>query len=84
MNLVAECTTTSAPYSSGLTRYGVANVESTTSGMLCLCATFAIASISTTSEFGFPKVSIYTSFVLSLIAASISATFGFTNVVSIP
>ena len=58
INFVAECTTISAPYSIGLTRYGVANVLSTTSGILCLCAIFARASMSTTSEFGFPSVSI--------------------------
>ena len=55
MNFVAECTTISAPYSIGRTRYGVANVLSTTSGILCSCAIFATVSISTTSEFGLPK-----------------------------
>ena len=58
MNFVAEWITISAPYSIGLTRYGVANVLSTRSGILCACAIFAIASISTTSELGLPRVSI--------------------------
>ena len=65
MNFVAECTTISAPYSIGLTRYGVANVLSITSGILCACAISAIFSISTTSELGFPNVSINTALVLS-------------------
>lgn len=85
MNLVAEWTTISAPYSIGLIRYGVPNVLSTTNGILCLCAIFAILSISTTSEFGFPKDSIYTAFVFSCIAASISSKLcGFTKVDVIP
>ena len=63
----------SAPYSIGLTRYDVANVLSITNGILCACAIFAIFSISTTSEFGFPSVSINTAFVFSLIADSISS-----------
>ena len=56
MNFVAECNTISAPCSIGRTRYGVANVLSTISGIPCLCAIPAIFSISTTSEFGFPSV----------------------------
>ena len=85
MNFVAECTTISAPYSIGLTKYGVANVLSTTNGILCSWATLAKASISTTSELGFPKVSIYTAFVLSLIAFLTSSILsGSTNVVVIP
>ena len=36
-----------------------------TSGILCLCAIFARASMSTTSEFGFPSVSIKIAFVFS-------------------
>ena len=55
----------SAPCSIGLTRYGVANVLSITSGILCACAISAIFSISTTSELGFPNVSINTALVLS-------------------
>ena len=58
MNFVAECTTISAPCSIGLIRYGVPNVLSITSGILCACAILAIASISTTSELGLPSVSI--------------------------
>ena len=38
MNLVAECTTTSAPCSNGRQRYGVARVESTTRGTPAACA----------------------------------------------
>ena len=41
MNLVMACTTTSAPYSIGRSRIGVATVLSTISGTPCLCATFA-------------------------------------------
>ena len=55
----------SAPCSIGLTRYGVANVLSITSGILCAGAIYAIFSISTTSELGFPNVSINTALVLS-------------------
>ena len=57
INFVAECITISAPCSIGRTRYGVANVLSTTSAMPCLCAIFATASISGISLFGFPSVS---------------------------
>ena len=75
----------SAPCSIGLTRYGVANVLSITSGILCACAISAIFSISTTSELGFPNVSINTALVLSLIAFSTSSKLnGSTNVVEIP
>lgn len=42
MNFVAECNTISAPCSIGRTRYGVANVLSTISGIPCLCAIPAI------------------------------------------
>ena len=38
-NLLAECTTTSAPCSIGRSRYGVVRVESTTSGTPCAWAT---------------------------------------------
>ena len=71
MNFVAEWTTISAPYSIGRTRYGVANVLSTMSGIPASCAMSAIFSISTTSELGFPSVSISIAFVFSLIAALI-------------
>jgi len=49
--------TISTPYSIGRTRYGVANVLSTTAGILYLCAKLAKASKSATSLFGLPKVS---------------------------
>ena len=51
INFVAECITISAPYSIGLIRYGVPNVLSIISGILCACAILATASISVTSEF---------------------------------
>ena len=41
MNFVMECTTTSAPYSMGLNKIGVATVLSTIKGTPCLCATRA-------------------------------------------
>ena len=75
----------SAPYSNGRIRYGVANVESTTNGILCLCAIFAISSRSTKLEFGFPNVSTKIAFVFSWIAASNEpSTSGSTNVVVTP
>ena len=46
MNLVAECTTMSAPCSMGRIRYGVPKVLSMTSGRPCLCAMAAMASMS--------------------------------------
>ena len=52
MNLVAECTTMSAPHSSGRIRYGVGTVLSTISGMPCSWATPATPSMSRTSFFG--------------------------------
>ena len=51
INFVAECTTISAPCSIGRIRYGVPKVLSTTTGMPCLCAISAIASISGMSPF---------------------------------
>jgi hypothetical protein len=57
MNFVAECTTMSAPHSSGRQRNGVAKVLSTTSGIWCPCAMAAIASMSSTLPAGFPIVS---------------------------
>lgn len=69
----------------GLTKYGVANVSSTTNVILCLWAIFATDSISTTSELGFPNVSIYKAFVFSLIALSTSSSLKIsTKFVSIP
>ncbi len=52
MNLVAECTTMSAPHSSGRHRYGDANVLSTTSGTPTSWASAATASMSSTSMRG--------------------------------
>ena len=57
MNLVAECTTMSAPKSIGRHKYGLGNVLSTTSGMPLSCAMLATASMSSTSIFGLPSVS---------------------------
>ena len=51
MNFVAEWTTMSAPCSIGRSRYGVAKVESTTSGMPCRCAAAAAASMSISVAF---------------------------------
>ena len=82
---MAEWIKISAPYSIGLTKYYEANVLSTTNGILCLWAIFVIDSISTTSEFGLPNVSIYKDFVFSLIALSISSSLKIaTKFVSIP
>ena len=68
-----------------LIKYGVANVLSTTNGILCLCAISAHFSKSATLANGFPKVSTNRAFVFSLIAASISPKLsGSTNVVLIP
>ncbi|MNW50172.1 hypothetical protein D3C74_276170 [compost metagenome] len=69
MNLVAECTTMSAPKSIGRSKYGLGNVLSTISGMPCSWAIAATASMSSTSPFGLPSVSAYNAFVLSVIAA---------------
>ena len=48
MNLVMECSTTSAPRSSGLWRYGLANVLSTASRLPCSWAMAAAAGMSVT------------------------------------
>src|SRR5581483_229536 len=63
MNFVAECVTMSAPHSIGRQRYGVAKVESITSGAPCSCAIFATASMSSTLPPGLPIVSPYRTFV---------------------
>ena len=55
--LVVECTTTSAPHSSGRIRYGVATVLSTISGTPTSCARFATFSMSRMSCFGLEIVS---------------------------
>jgi len=60
-------------------------VLSTTNGTLCACAIFAYFSTSTTSEFGFPSVSMNNAFVFSWNAASTSSSLKMsTNVVVIP
>ena len=65
--------------------YGVANVLSTISGILCLWAISATASISIRLEFGFPSVSKNIAFVLSCIAFSKFSTLSAsTNVVVTP
>ena len=46
----------SAPYSMGLIRYGVPNVLSITSGILCAWAMSEIFFISIIFEFGFPRL----------------------------
>jgi len=48
MNLVSECTTTSAPHSIGRIRYGVGTVLSTMSGTPTSCATLLTPSMSST------------------------------------
>ena len=60
MYLVVECTTMSAPSSSGCCRYGLANVLSTTSSPSTACAASAIARMSSTFSSGFVGVSIQT------------------------
>ena len=57
MNLVAECTTMSAPCSIGLIRYGVGIVLSTIRGMPASWAMAATASKSSVSSLGLPTVS---------------------------
>ena len=73
MNLVAECTTMSAPKSSGRQRYGLAKVLSTTSGMPLSCAIFATVSMSSTSIFGLPSVSAKMHLVFGPIALRIAS-----------
>ena len=58
---VVECTTMSAPRSSGVWRYGVANVLSTTSRAPAAWAASATAAMSTTFRSGFVGDSIQTS-----------------------
>ena len=67
-NLVAECTTTSAPCSIGRIKKGVATVLSTMSGRPFSWAIFATVSISNTSFFGFEIVSPKNALVLGRIA----------------
>ena len=86
MNFVAEWTTISAPYSNGRIWYGVANVESTTRGILCLCAMSATAWMSMRFAFGLPIDSMRIARVFSRIASSNAEMpfVGSTNVVSMP
>ena len=85
MNLVAECTTMSAPCSMGLKTEGGLKVLSTIRGMPCSCAILEMASRSATSELGLPRHSVYKSLVLLLMAfAKFSGSEGSTKVVSIP
>ena len=60
MYFVVECTTMSAPSSSGCCRYGLANVLSTTSRPPTSCVASAIARMSSTFRSGFVGVSIQT------------------------
>ncbi len=84
--LVAECTTTSAPHSSGRIRYGVATVLSTTSGTPISCATAATPSMSSTSCLGLEIVSAKNALVLSRAAArqESRSSGSSTNVVVMP
>ena len=70
MNLVAECTTMSAPHSIGRQAYGVAVVASTTRGMPCAEAMAARASRSATTPEGLATTSVKSSLVRSVMAAS--------------
>ena len=62
---VVECTTASAPSSSGCCRYGVAKVLSTTSSAPTACAAAAALRMSTMFSIGFDGVSTQTSFTSS-------------------
>lgn len=74
MYLVVECSTTSAPNSSGFCRYGEAKVLSTTSFAPAVCATSAIAAMSAMLSSGLVGVSIQTTLVLGRIAARTAST----------
>jgi hypothetical protein len=69
-NFVAEWMTTSAPCSIGRHRYGVAVVESTTSGIPASRATSARPATSAISPEGFATTSANRSLVRSVIAAA--------------
>ena len=85
MNFVAEWITTSAPCSNGRHRYGVATVESTTSGTPTACAACESAARSATTPAGLATVSVKKAFVSGLAAlAKASGSSGATKVVSIP
>jgi hypothetical protein len=68
-NFVVECTTMSAPHSSGRIRYGVGTVLSTMSGTPLSCATPETPSRSSTSFFGLASVSPKNAFVFGRTAA---------------
>ena len=85
MNLVAEWIIISTPWLNALIKYGLANVLSTTNGILCLWAISAHFSKSAIFANGFPKVSTNRALVLSVIACSISSKLsGSTKVDSTP
>ena len=69
-NLVAECTTMSAPCSNGRIRYGVAIVLSTMSGTPLSCAMSATRAMSSTLMRGLPMVSAKNSLVFGRTAAA--------------
>ena len=79
-------TTRSAPCSNGRISHGVVNVESTSSGRPCSCASAATRGMSSTSRPGLPSVSPNSSRVLrpDRARASASRSRGSTNVVSMP
>ena len=71
--LVAECMTMSAPSSSGRCSIGEAKVLSTATSRPCFFAMAAIAAMSTIFSSGLVGVSIQTSLVFGVIAASNAA-----------
>ena len=71
--LEVECTTTSAPYWIGLSRYGVEVVLSTISGTPFPWRKSAVSRTSITFSAGFPTISPNTALVLSVRNGSISA-----------
>src|SRR4030088_3030667 len=85
MNLVAECTTMSAPCSNGRHRCGVARVASTTRGIPCSRATVARADRSATIPEGLATTSVYRALVSGrMAAAKAEGSSVATNVVSMP
>ncbi len=85
MNLVAEWTTMSAPWASGLTRYGDGRVLSMIRGIPASWATAATASMSRVFRDGLPTVSVKIALVLSVMAArKFSGSRSSTNLTFIP
>ena len=86
MNLVAECTTMSAPHSNGRMRYGVGTVLSSTSGMPCSWATAETPSMSELEFCGLPKVSPKNALVFGRMAVrqASRSSGSSTNVTSMP